>query len=48
MGYLSDGDILTDLLHLEGTLAGLGCSVKPGAGVSVAAGMLEPRVAHAR
>jgi aspartate aminotransferase-like enzyme len=46
MGYLSDGDILTDLLHLEATLAALAWPVKSGAGVSVAAEMLETRAAH--
>jgi hypothetical protein len=37
MGHLEDGDILTDLLHLEDTVATLGHSMAPGAGVSAAA-----------
>ncbi|HLX46058.1 MAG TPA: alanine--glyoxylate aminotransferase family protein [Bryobacteraceae bacterium] len=45
MGSLNAGDILTDLLHLEATLAALGKQVTPGTGVSVAAGMLEPEKA---
>jgi len=42
MGYLNAGDILTDLLHLESTLAGLGWPVTAGLGVTTAAGLLEP------
>ena len=36
MGHLGPGDILTDLLHLEQVLAGLGYPVEPGAGVAAA------------
>ena len=42
MGCLSAGDIVTDLLHLEATLARLGWAVTAGAGVGAAAGFLEP------
>jgi aspartate aminotransferase-like enzyme len=37
MGALTEGDILTDLLHLECTLRDLGCAPEPGAGVAAAA-----------
>ena len=42
MGHFNAGDILTDLLHLESTLAGLGWRVTPGAGVDAAAAILQP------
>jgi aspartate aminotransferase-like enzyme len=37
MGAISEGDILTDLLHLEDVLAELGLPVKRGAGLAAAA-----------
>ena len=36
MGYLSEADIVTDLLHLERTLEDLGLSVERGAGMAAA------------
>jgi len=43
LGSVSDADILTDLLHLEQTLAHFGRPAKPGAGVAAAAKLLvEP------
>jgi aspartate aminotransferase-like enzyme len=36
MGYLSEEDILTDLLHLEGVLSDLGMAVTPRSGVAAA------------
>jgi aspartate aminotransferase-like enzyme len=41
MGYLSEEDILTDLLHLEGVLSDLGMAVKPEAGVAAAVASLR-------
>ncbi len=43
MGYLDDGDIMTDLLHLERTLADLGHPVRPGAGMAAASERLSAR-----
>jgi aspartate aminotransferase-like enzyme len=37
MGALSDGTILTDLLHLEDALAKLGLQIERGAGLKAAA-----------
>jgi aspartate aminotransferase-like enzyme len=37
MGYLQEGDILTDLLHLEQTLEYLGLPVRNGSGIAAAA-----------
>jgi aspartate aminotransferase-like enzyme len=37
MGALSDGTILTDLLHLEDALAKLGLKIQHGAGLKAAA-----------
>jgi len=41
MGHLNEGDILTDLLHLEDVLKELGWCVPPGAGVTAAASLLR-------
>ena len=41
MGYLSEEDILTDLLHLEDVLAGLGSPLTAGAGVAAATASLR-------
>jgi aspartate aminotransferase-like enzyme len=47
MGALTEGDILTDLLHLEETLRTLGQRVAPGAGVTAAASVLaEPALSR--
>ena len=40
MGHVHEGDVLTDLLHLEATLRHLGREVAPGAGVAAAAARL--------
>ena len=44
MGHIDGGDILTDLLHLEGTLGALGWPVSTGAAAAAAA----REIAHAR
>jgi aspartate aminotransferase-like enzyme len=36
MGAIGEGDILTDLLHLEDVLAELGMPIKRGAGIAAA------------
>jgi aspartate aminotransferase-like enzyme len=41
MGHVQDGDIVTDLLHLEAVLKELGFPVKSSAGVSAAAEILD-------
>jgi len=41
MGHLGGGDILTDLAHLEETLAELGWAVTPGAGLAAAENILR-------
>lgn len=41
MGHLFDGDILTDLSHLEDVLAELGHKFEPGAGIAAAAAALR-------
>jgi aspartate aminotransferase-like enzyme len=43
MGAVGEGDILTDLLHLEETLRALGRPVAKGAGVAAAAAILAER-----
>jgi aspartate aminotransferase-like enzyme len=40
MGWLGDGDILTDLHHLEDVLAELGCAIERGSGVAAASARL--------
>jgi aspartate aminotransferase-like enzyme len=48
MGVVTEGDILTDLLHLEETLRALGQTVAAGAGVAAAASILaEPALSRA-
>src|SRR5260221_14689986 len=48
MGAVTEGDILTDLLHLEETLRALGQTVAGGAGVAAAASVLaEPALSRA-
>jgi aspartate aminotransferase-like enzyme len=42
MGALTEGDILTDLFHLECTLRDLGCAPEAGAGVAAASKYLAP------
>ena len=47
MGAVTEGDILTDLLHLEETLRALGQAVARGAGVAAAAAVLaEPSLSR--
>jgi len=47
MGAVTEGDILTDLLHLEETLRALGQAVARGAGVAAAASVLaEPSLSR--
>jgi len=47
MGAVAEGDILTDLLHLEETLRALGQAVARGAGVAAAAAVLaEPSLSR--
>jgi aspartate aminotransferase-like enzyme len=41
MGAVSEGDVLTDLAHLEATLPQLGLAITPGAGLTVAAAILR-------
>ena len=47
MGHIGAGDILTDVAHLETVLPQLGWPVKPGAGLTAAAAVLEED-SHAR
>jgi aspartate aminotransferase-like enzyme len=43
MGSVQEGDIVTDLLHLEAVLTELGRPVKAGAGVAAAVEVLDAR-----
>ncbi len=43
MGAIDEGTILTDLLHLESVLAGLGVKAPPGAGLAAANAVLNQR-----